>query len=114
MQIRKLHYFNAYTRLGKLLLSLICCFLPACSGQNKTKQILSSENRVQATESAININTVAASELEKLPHVGKQTAREIIEYRAKFGKFRRPEHLMLVRGISDERFRELKSSVKVE
>ncbi len=114
MQNRKLHYFNVYARLGKLLLLLICCFLSACSGQKKTKQILSTENRIQATESAININSASAAELEKLPHVGEQTAREIVEHRAKFGRFRRPEHLMLVRGISDERFREMKNFVKVE
>lgn len=114
MQIRKLHYFNAYARQGKPALLLICCFLSACSGQNKAKQILSTENPVQATESAININTAVALELEKLPHVGKQTAKEIVEHRAEFGRFRRPQHLMLVRGISDERFREVKNFVKVE
>ncbi len=114
MQIRKLHHFNIYARLGKLALLLICCFLSACSGQNKTKQILSTENQNQAIESAININTASAPELEKLPYIGKQTAREIVEYRAKFGRFRRPEHLMFVRGISDERFRAMKNFVKVE
>lgn len=114
MQICKLHYFNAYARHGKLTLLLICCFLSACSGQNKTKQFLSAENRIQTVELAININTAAAAELEKLPHVGKQTAREIIEHRTKFGRFRRPEHLLFVRGISDERFREMKNFVKVE
>ncbi len=114
MQIRKLHCFNAYAQFGKLTLLLICCFLSACSEQNKTKQILSTENRIQTTESAININTASAPELEKLPHIGKQTTREIVEYRAKFGRFRRPEHLMFVRGISDERFREMKNFVKVE
>jgi competence ComEA-like helix-hairpin-helix protein len=114
MQNRKLHYFNVYVRLGKLLLLLICCFLSACSEKNKTKQILSTENQIQATESAININTALASELEKLPGVGERTALESVEHRAKFGRFRRPEHLMLVRGISDERFRAMKNFVKVE
>lgn len=114
MQIRKPHYFNAYARLGKPPLLLICCFLFACSGQNETKQILSTENPVQAAESAININAASVAELEKLPYVGKQTAREIVEHRAKFGRFRRPEHLLLVRGISDKRFRGIKNSVKVE
>ena len=114
MQSRKLHHFNAYARLDKPLLLLICCFLSACIGQNKAKQTLSTENPVQATESAVNINTAVALELEKLPHVGKQTAREIVEHRTKFGRFRRAEHLMLVRGISDEGFREMKNFVKVE
>jgi len=114
MQIRKSCYFNAYTCVYKLLPFLICCLLFACSRQNNTKQILSVENPIQVSESAININTASAAELEKLPHVGEQTAKEIIEHRAKFGRFRKPEHLMFVRGISDERFRELKNTVKVE
>ncbi len=114
MRIHKPHYFNAYVQLYKLALLLICCFLSACSEQNKTKQILSTENRIQVSESAINVNTASAAELEKLPHVGEQTAREIVEHRAKFGRFRRAEHLILVRGISDERFREMKNFVKVE
>jgi competence protein ComEA len=86
----------------------------ACDRQNKTKQILPGENRIRVSESAININTSSAVELKKLPHIGEQTAREIIEYRTKHGKFRKSEHLMFVRGISDERFRELKNLVKVE
>ena len=114
MQIRKLPYFNAYVQLRKPLLLLICCFLFACSMQNKTKQILSIENQIQATESGININVASAAELERLSYVGKQTAREIIGHRTKFGRFRRPEHLMLVRGISDERFRAMRNFVKVE
>ena len=56
----------------------------------------------------------SAGELEKLPHVGRQTAQEIVEYREKFGKFRKPEYLMFVRGISDRRFREMRSLVRVE
>ncbi len=114
MQIRNPHYFNAYAQLRKLTLLLICCFLSACSEQNKTKQILSIENQIQVVESAINVNAASAAELERLPHIGKQTAQEIVGHRTKFGRFRRPEHLMLVRGISDERFREMKNFVKVE
>jgi len=107
-------YPNAYTFPRKLLPLLICCFLFACGGQNKTKQILSTENQNQISESAININTASVAELVKLPNVGEKTAREIIKYREKFGSFRKPEHLLLVRGISVERFRELRTSVKVE
>ncbi|MDQ2745877.1 MAG: helix-hairpin-helix domain-containing protein [Acidobacteriota bacterium] len=67
------------------------------------------------TEAAvININTATAGDLEKLPHIGQQTAQKIVEYRERFGKFRKPEHLLLVRGISVKKFQELKSLVAVE
>lgn len=63
---------------------------------------------------AVDINSASVEELEKLPKVGKVIAERIIEYRQKNGKFRRPEHLILVRGMSDKKFRMLRSFVKVE
>ena len=95
----------------KLIPSIIVCCLFVCCGQKDAQQVLP-EHTISA--SAVNINTATAEELEKLPHIGEKTAREIVEYREKYGKFRRPEHLMLVKGISDERFREIKNLIKVE
>ena len=64
--------------------------------------------------SRININTAAADELEKLPGIGEALAGRIIEHREKFGPFRRPEHLIMVRGISDKRFRALQDLITVK
>lgn len=114
MKICKPHIFKAYARLYKLLLPLICCFLLACSGQNSAKQSLLTANQIQISESAININTASAAELEKLPDIGAKTAQEIVEYRRRFGHFAKPEHLLLVRGISDEHYRKLRNLVRVE
>ncbi len=114
MQIHKPRYFNAYKFSHKLLPLLICCFLIACRGQSDTKQSLSTENQSPNTAPVININTASAAELEKLPHIGAKTAQAIVEYREKFGGFRKPEHLLLIQGISDEKFREVKSLIKVE
>lgn len=108
------HYFNACRLLYKLSLLVMCAFLLACSRQNSAKQVLTPERSSQKSESLININTVSVTELEKLPHIGAQKAREIIEYRETFGNFRRSEHLMLVRGISDRRFREITHLIRVE
>jgi competence ComEA-like helix-hairpin-helix protein len=62
----------------------------------------------------INVNTASAGELETLPGIGRALAERIIEHREKFGPFRRPEHLIIVRGISDKRFRALRDLVTVE
>jgi competence protein ComEA len=62
----------------------------------------------------ININTASANELETLPGIGRGLAARIIEHREKYGPFRRPEHLIIVRGISDRRFRALRDFVTVE
>jgi competence ComEA-like helix-hairpin-helix protein len=58
--------------------------------------------------SPININTASVEELEKLPGIGRSLAGRIISYRQQYGRFRRPEHLMMVRGIGERRFRRLR------
>jgi competence protein ComEA len=68
----------------------------------------------QKTPQRININTASANELETLPGIGRGLAARIIEHREKYGPFRRPEHLIAVRGISDRRFRALRDLIKVE
>jgi competence protein ComEA len=81
-------------------------------------------NLVAVTESAllqsfpnkperININTASEQELEKLPGIGKGLAERIIEHREKYGPFRRAERLIIVRGISDKRFRALRELITV-
>ena len=62
----------------------------------------------------ININIAPASELETLPGIGKALAARIVEHREKYGAFRRVEHLIIVRGISDKRFRALQELITVE
>ena len=62
----------------------------------------------------LNINLASTSELEKLPGVGKVIAERIVTYRSEYGPFRRPEHLMMVRGVSDKKFRAILPMISVE
>lgn len=84
----------------------------------QSRQIAHKENQQQHTASTktqrININTATQEELEKLPSIGKTLAANIIEHRQLFGRFRRAEHLILVRGMSDKKFRALREFVTVE
>ena len=64
--------------------------------------------------SLVNINTASPQELEKLPGVGAGIAERIVAHRLQYGPFRRAEHLMMVRGISDHKFRELRAMIVVE
>lgn len=64
--------------------------------------------------SVINVNTASAAELEKLPGVGAILAERIITHRNEHGRFRRAEHLMMVRGISDRKFRALQSLIRAD
>jgi competence protein ComEA len=103
-------------RAGLLLFSLIFC-LSGCVKRARHVVIHEYANEQQTTTAApklININTASANELETLPGIGKSLAERIVEHRDKFGPFRRPEHLIIVRGISDKRFRALRDLVTVE
>jgi competence ComEA-like helix-hairpin-helix protein len=75
---------------------------------------ISSDLRAAERGSLININTATPEELENLPGVGKVIAERIVAQREQYGPFRRPEHLMMVRGISDRKFREIRKLVTVE
>lgn len=92
----------------------------AACGAFVSCQLSTSENRAPQSakktsqENAINVNTASAEELEKIPYIGGKIAGRIIAYRNANGPFRRVEHLMLVDGISDQRFRQIREFVRVE
>ena len=114
---------------GLLLLALILT-LPACvkrsrvvtsPGKSSAQTSLNEKEAndqqpasLQRTNHLININTATANELETLPGIGKGLAERIIDHRETFGPFRRPEHLIIVRGISDRRFRALRDLITVQ
>ena len=62
----------------------------------------------------VNINEAGARELESLPHVGPALARKIIEHRERYGPFRRPEHVLVIEGMSEARFQELRQFINTE
>ena len=71
---------------------------------------------VQAIPSAgaIDINSADEAQLERLPDIGPRIAQRIIEHRTINGRFRRPEHLMLVDGISETRFRLMRHLIRID
>ncbi len=62
-------------------------------------------------EPPVNVNHATREELERLPGIGPALAARIVEHRERHGRFRRAEHLLLVRGISERRFRQLRPYV---
>ena len=75
---------------------------------------LDQHSSASLTAPKININRAPAKDLEALPGIGKGLAERIVEHREKYGSFRRAEHLMMVRGISEKRFHALRHLVTVE
>jgi competence protein ComEA len=110
---------------NSVLLFALVLLVPACIKRAQNAQLLSYqqanelqsgpiESSLPVLQTRININTASANELETLPGIGKSLAERIIAHREKYGPFRRPEHLIIVRGISDKRFRALRDLVTVE
>ena len=90
---------------------LVAAFLTACG--THTAPNPQTELRYEIAPDAININTADAAQLQRIPNVGEKFALAIIEHRKRFGPFRRPEHLLLINGVSDKRFREIRHLIRV-
>jgi competence protein ComEA len=79
-----------------------------------TRAVLPPAANALTPANAININTATVEELEKLPYVGRKTAEAIVDFRIENGPFRRVEHILQVRGMSESRFEVLRPSIRAE
>ena len=105
----------SWIALFLLLLVCSCARLPsrhASAGARDNSPIFVSNETLPATR--VNINTASAIELEALPGIGKVLAERVVTHREQYGAFRRVEHLMMVHGFSDHKFRALRDLVTVE
>jgi competence protein ComEA len=93
-----------------ILLLILFSLMTGCT----SRVVYEEQTSAVASPSAININTATAKELESLPHIGRKTAEKIIQFRENNGPFRRVEHLMQIRGISEKRFLEIEQFLKAE
>jgi competence ComEA-like helix-hairpin-helix protein len=102
----------------RLLLTCALAFShTACVKQTRRAGVNSGQSATHVSRAAtprVNLNTATSEELERLPGIGSVLAARIIEHRERYGRFRRAEHLIMVRGISDRRFRNLSSLVTAE
>lgn len=105
-----------FNPLRLTILMLFIFSLISQSGCDKSENINDSEpdSAQISSENAVNVNSASSEELKRLPKIGDELAGRIIEYREKNGRFRRVEHLILVDGMTDKKFREIKNLVKAE
>ena len=95
----------------KIAVSIVVIALfAACA----TQRTAISGHQVETDAEAININTVGIDELRRIPNIGDKLAADIIEFRERHGHFRRVEHLLLINGVSDSRFREIRHLIRVQ
>jgi len=95
-----------------LTLVIFVIALTGCHRQNG-KTVVELRN-VPMSDNAININAASETELQSLPSIGETLAKRIVEFRETNGRFRRPEHLLLVPGISEKRFREIRPLIRTD
>jgi len=105
--------------LGRIILCCLtaaaapsCVKLPRRADGGGSQQIHAQQTPPETPP--VSINEASREELEKLPGIGPALAARIVEHRERFGRFRRAEHLLLVRGISERRFLKLRPYVTAE
>lgn len=62
---------------------------------------------------AININTATADELVTLKGIGPAKAKAIIDYRQTNRGFKKPEDILIVKGIGPKIYDAIKNDIKV-
>ncbi len=90
----------------------LCLFL--LFGCSTRQDYRGAEDKPALSANTVNINTASAAEIEKLPGIGRKTAEAIVAFREQNGPFRRPEGLMLIRGVSESRFAEFRQFIRTE
>ena len=101
---------------------ILCCVAAAANSACVKLSRRASSDATQVTRASltpegaplISINRSSREELEKLPGIGPALAARIIAQRERYGPFRRAEHLLMVRGISERRFRSLRPFITAE
>src|ERR1700723_1710382 len=61
----------------------------------------------------IDLNSATVKELEELPGVGPTTAKAIVDFRTKSGRFRRVNDLLVIRGISETKLAKIRPYVTI-
>lgn len=89
----------------------IAVALAGCGGAKPNPKHATNVGRPQAAE-LIDVNAATEADLTRLPGIGEGLAKRIVEHRRRYGSFRKPEHLMMVEGISDARFRRVRHLIK--
>lgn len=79
--------------------------------QNVVNQLFEEESESKAN--LINLNTATEAELETLTGIGVSTAKKIIDYRKKNGKFKSIEEIKNVSGIGDAKYAAIKEDITV-
>jgi competence ComEA-like helix-hairpin-helix protein len=61
----------------------------------------------------IDLNAATVKELEELPGIGPTTAKAIVDFRTRSGRFRRVNDLLVIRGISEAKLAKIRPYITI-
>lgn len=80
------------------------------TGENK---LVAVEKRSEPLVIMVNLNSASVTELEILPAIGPKTAQKIVDYRNKWGGFKRKEDIKNVSGIGEKTYEKFKDKIEI-
>jgi competence protein ComEA len=98
--------------MNRTCATIIAGFLFGLAFSLMTPSAAASISRPQ-NEERIDINTASVEELRRLPGVGPVVASRIVEHRRKHGPFKRPQDVIIVRGMSAKLYRRIAHLIRI-
>jgi competence protein ComEA len=91
----------------------IVCVLALCLGLAFSSVSVLAQKSGSVPAEKVNLNSASAEQLQSLPGIGPATAKSILEYRTKVGKFNRIEEIIKVKGIGEKKFQKIKDRLVI-
>jgi len=91
----------------------IICVLALCLGLAFSSVSVLAQKSAAVPSEKINLNSATAEQLQSVPGIGPSTAKSILDYRAKVGKFNKIEEIINVKGIGEKKFQKIKDRLTV-
>jgi comEA protein len=91
----------------------IVCILALCLGITLSSVSVMAQKSGSVPLEKINLNSATAEQLQSIPGIGPATAKSILDYRAKVGKFNKIEEIINVKGIGEKKFQKIKDRLTV-
>jgi len=91
----------------------IICVLALCLGLALSSVSVLAQKSSAAPPERVNLNSATAEQLQSIQGIGPATAKNILEYRAKVGKFNKIEEIINVKGVGEKKFQKIKDRLIV-
>jgi competence protein ComEA len=101
--------------MNRTLRTVIASFLLSLALISMTPLAEAAEASISRSqgEDRIDINAASVEELQELPGIGPALASRIVEHRRKHGMFKRPQDIVIVRGMSAKLYRRIAHLIRV-